>query len=103
MRADALAVFRRYWANPGHGTDSTHGVFFAWSRSGIDGFFLDDRSWRDPNAQPDGEGKTMLGAGQLAWLKERLAASTAPFKLIFSGSGGPRRRVRAAIPGRIPR
>lgn len=87
MRDDARLVFRRHWANPGCGTASTPGVFFAWSRSGTDGFFLDVRSWRDPNAQPDGEGKTMLGAGQLAWLKEQLAASTAPFKLIFSGSG----------------
>ncbi len=87
MRDAALDVFRRYWANPAYGLPDTQGVFFAWSYGGADCFFVDDRSWRDPNRAPDVEGKTMLGEGQLAWLKERLVASRAPFKLLLSGSG----------------
>lgn len=33
---------------------------------------LDDRSQRDPNSDPDGPGKTILGTDQLAWLQDRL-------------------------------
>lgn len=44
---------------------------------------LDDRYHRDPNQAEDRS--TMLGPGQLAWLKEQLQASTATFKIIVNG------------------
>lgn len=47
-------------------------------------FVLDCRRFRSANAAPDTAGKTMLGATQKAWLLAALAASTAPFKLIFT-------------------
>lgn len=87
VKEEALAVFERYWANPAHGLPGAPGIFFRYSYGGVDFFFLDARYHRDPNAIPDSAGKTMLGAAQLAWLKEGLAASEAPFKVLISGSG----------------
>ena len=65
----------------------TPGVFFRYEYGGVDFFVLDGRYHRDPNGSPDGPGKTMLGAAQLAWLEAGLRASRAPFKLLVSGSG----------------
>ncbi|MDX2222662.1 MAG: alkaline phosphatase D family protein [Rhodospirillaceae bacterium] len=87
IKDTALAAFKQYWANPAYGLPDAPGVFFSYRYGGIDFFFLDDRWWRDPNAAPDGPAKTMLGARQLAWLKDGLKASRAPFKLLISGSG----------------
>jgi alkaline phosphatase D len=83
----ALALFKQYWANPSAGTAQTPGVFFSHSHGGVDFFFLDDRYHRDPTADPDGPARTMLGAGQKAWLKAALKASKAPFKVIINGVG----------------
>ena len=83
----ALSTFRKYWANPAYGLDGTPGVFFEYQYGGVDFFFLDVRYYRDPNAAPDREGKTMLGAAQKRWLKARLKSSSAPFKVLLSGSG----------------
>jgi alkaline phosphatase D len=87
VKEEALGVFERYWANPAHGLPDAPGVFFRYGYGGVDFFFLDVRYHRDPNAMPDSVGKTMLGAAQLKWLKEGLAASDAPFKVLLSGSG----------------
>ena len=86
-KAGALEFFRRYWANPSYGTSDCPGVFFRYSYSGVDFFFVDGRYYRDPNKAPDGPEKTMLGAKQLAWLKRELKASTGVFKILVSGSG----------------
>lgn len=45
-------------------------------------FILDTRQYRSNNADPDGPGKTMLGAAQRAWLLEGVASSTATWKVI---------------------
>lgn len=82
-----LAAFKQYWANPSYGLENTPGVFFDFSYGGVDFFMLDGRTYRDPNAQEDGPEKTLLGADQLAWLKEKLKASTAAFKMLVCGSG----------------
>lgn len=78
-----LDVFRQYWANPAYGTRDTPGVFYSFRIADVEFFMLDDRFYRDPNLSPDR--KTMLGAGQLAWLKKSLKASTATFKVIANG------------------
>lgn len=83
----ALEVFKNYWANPSYGLPETKGVFFRHSWGDVDLFMLDCRYWRDPNRQQDSPGKTFLGAGQLAWLKNGLKESKASFKLLVSGSG----------------
>jgi alkaline phosphatase D len=86
----ALEVFRNYWANPDYGLKDAPGVFFSYQYGGVDFFLLDGRYYRDPNAMPDHEGKTMLGAQQKAWLKQALKSSTAPFKLLITGGGWSR-------------
>ena len=86
-KAEALAVFRRYSANPAYGLPETPGVFFQYRYGGVDFFFIDCRYHRDPNKEPDHPEKTLLGKGQRAWLEQSLKDSDAPFKVIISGSG----------------
>lgn len=83
----ALTQFNRYWANPAAGLPDVPGVFFSYHYGGVDFFFLDDRYHRDPNADPDTPEKTMLGEGQMQWLRQGLLESDAPFKVLISGSG----------------
>ena len=85
-KEDSLRVFRQWWANPAYGEPENPGCYFRFSRPGVDFFMLDVRYHRTPNKTPDEGSKTMLGARQLEWLKSELAASTAPFKVIASGS-----------------
>ncbi len=87
IREMALRVHDLYWANPGLGLPDVPGLFCSFPYGGVDFFVLDGRYHRSPNDAPDGPEKTMLGAGQLAWLKQGLAASEAPFKVLISGSG----------------
>ncbi|MEX0928919.1 MAG: alkaline phosphatase D family protein, partial [Balneolales bacterium] len=75
----SLDMFSRYWANPGAGTDDTPGVFYSFRVADVEFFMLDDRYYRDP------EYSTMLGEGQLAWLREEMAQSTATFKVLVNG------------------
>lgn len=86
IKDKAQRLFETYWANPTSGDDNGRGVYFKSSWGGVDLFFLDCRYWRSENTQPDGPDKTMLGAGQLAWLKRELKQSSAPFKLLVNGS-----------------
>ena len=87
FKQKSLDVFRHYWANPSYGLPDTPGVFFQYGYGGIDFYCLDGRYYRTPNATPDGPAKTLLGPGQLAWLQQRLLASSAPFKVLACGSG----------------
>lgn len=82
-REMSLDLFKRYWPNPGAGTPETPGVFYSFEVGDAEFFMLDDRYHRDPNNAPDR--RTMLGEGQLAWLKDALAASSASFKVIAGG------------------
>lgn len=54
-----------------------------WGRH-VELFVLDNRQYRDANAAPDSPAKTMLGREQLAWLRARLAASDATWKIVVS-------------------
>ncbi len=58
---------------------------FRWGRH-LELFLLDARSYRSQNDMVDqpSNGKTMLGAEQLAWLKSSLAASDATWKIVSS-------------------
>jgi alkaline phosphatase D len=86
-REASLAAFRNYWANPSYGLPDCPGVFFKYAFGGVDFFMLDGRYYRTPNKEPDGPAKTLLGARQGEWLREALAASRAPFKVLACGSG----------------
>ena len=86
-KADALKVFKHYWANPAYGLPGTPGVFFQYRYGGIDFFFIDCRYYRDPNKESDHPGKTFLGKEQREWLQQSLKDSESPFKVIISGGG----------------
>jgi alkaline phosphatase D len=90
IKAEALQVFNRYWANPSAGIPGTPGCFFDYSYGGVDFIFLDDRYHRAPDADEDTPTKDFLGKAQFDWLTQRLKASRAPFKVISCGSGWSR-------------
>jgi alkaline phosphatase D len=77
-------AFREYW--PIHADMSEPHRLYRTIRYGADleMFLLDTRQYRSRNADPDGPAKTMLGATQLQWLLERLASSTATWKVILT-------------------
>ena len=79
----AIETFRRYWPNPYAEASDAPGVFHRFRIADVEFFMLDNRSHRDPNEAEDRA--TMLGEGQLEWLKAKLKSSTATFKVIASG------------------
>ncbi|HBP17201.1 MAG TPA: hypothetical protein DEA08_05310, partial [Planctomycetes bacterium] len=84
LRAESRLVHRYLWsANPGFGQDG-EGVYFSFRRGPVEFFLLDDRSFKEvgvPLAQ-----RTIYGAKQLEWLKRGLLNSTAPLKVVGSGT-----------------
>jgi alkaline phosphatase D len=90
IRERSLEIFKQFWANPGAGLPDTPGVFFDYSYGGVDFIFLDGRYHRAPDADDDTPDKDFLGPGQFEWLKQRLLASRAPFKVLACGSGWSR-------------
>ena len=56
---------------------------FQWGRR-LELFILDTRQYRSPNSDPDGPGKTMLGAAQKRWLVDGVTASTATRKVVVT-------------------
>ena len=86
LKAESLALFRRYWANPSYGLPDAPGVFGRARWGDVDVFLLDDRWYRSANRSTDEPGKTMFGAQQLAWLRNALVYSRATLKLVVNGS-----------------
>lgn len=78
---DAYDAFQARRDPPLGATDAR---WFTLSLGPVDAFVLDTRSHRSPALTPDGPGKTMLGAAQLAALESFLLASDAPVKLVVS-------------------
>jgi alkaline phosphatase D len=58
---------------------------FRWGKN-LELYVLDNRQYRDPNFEQDTDAhpKTMLGREQVTWLKAKLAASNATWKVIVS-------------------
>jgi len=86
LKEHSLELFRRYWANPAYGLPDTPGIFTSFTFGDIDFFLLDDRYHRNADNAPETATKGMLGTAQLAWLKDALLRSRAPFKIIANGS-----------------
>lgn len=78
-----LSLFKQYYPNASAGLPNVPGVFTSFRIADVEFFILDDRYYRDPNEAADR--KTMLGTGQLSWLRESLKKSTATFKVIVNG------------------
>ena len=85
LKADALDLQKRYWANPGYGLPDAAGAFTTFSYGDADFFMLDNRWYRDDDKLNDKQ-RVMYGERQMRWLKNALLASTARFKLIAGGS-----------------
>ena len=86
LKEHSLELFKRYWANPAYGLPDTPGVFTSFTFRDIDFFLLDDRYYRNADHAPETPVKGMQGDAQLAWLKDALLHSRAPFKIIANGS-----------------
>ena len=82
-KMDVWRLFRNQWVNPAYGGgEENPGCWFSFSYGDVDFFMLDCRYYRE---QPDGNpGASMLGDVQKAWLKEKLNASKATFKVLAS-------------------
>jgi alkaline phosphatase D len=86
LREDSLALFKRYWPNPGAGLPECAGTFFKFTWGDAEFFMLDDRYHRSPNRAPLDARKTMLGERQIQWLVDSLSSSIATFKVIACGN-----------------
>jgi alkaline phosphatase D len=80
-RNDSLSVFKRIWAQRAYGlpAQGIAGIFSNVRYGPVEIFLLDGRYHRVEHSR-------ILGSAQLDWLKTRLLVSTAPIKLIVSGS-----------------
>ncbi len=86
MGDTTLRIFKDYWANPGYGTSQTPGVFGRFTWSDVEFFMLDDRFHRTPNREESDPQRQMFGPAQMRWLKDALASSMAPFKIVAGGN-----------------
>jgi len=86
MKDQSLSLFKRYWSNPAYGLPGEPAIFTSFGFRDIDFFLLDNRYQRNSDKAPDTPHKSMLGTKQLAWLKDALLRSNAPFKILVNGS-----------------
>ena len=77
-------AFREYWPIRTDTSDPHRLYRTIRYGSDLELFLLDTRQYRSKNADQDGPAKTMLGAAQLQWLLEGMAASTATWKVIVT-------------------
>jgi len=80
-RQNLRAVWQQNWNNPENEKD---GIFFNTRIGPVELIMLDTRSCRTNEKR--GEYGSYLGLEQLNWLKEKLLQSTAPYKVISSGT-----------------
>ncbi len=84
-REHAMRAFREYHAGQ-LGADG-EGVYHRFRRGPLEVFLLDTRWFGDMEPSPaGGELKSLLGKRQLEWLRQGLAASAAPFKVLASST-----------------
>lgn len=72
--------FKNWWPNPEYKTNADgSGLYSSYRYKDVEFFLLDNRSYRESTTRH-------LGTLQLAWLKQALLNSTAPFKVLISGT-----------------
>lgn len=86
FKEEALALFKRYWANASYGLPDAPGVFGTFSFSDVDFFMTDNRWYRDADRGQMIPDKSMFGDKQMRWLRNALLMSSAPLKVIVGGS-----------------
>lgn len=77
------SVWRQNWNNP-MASDNREGIYFNTRIGPTEVIMLDTRSCRDNNRR--NQRHSYLGEQQMTWLKNTLQSSTAPFKIISSGT-----------------
>jgi len=77
------AVWPQNWNNP-PADDGREGIYFSTRIGPVEVIMLDTRSCRDNKRR--NEYGSYLGQKQMEWLKDTLKKSTAPFKIISSGT-----------------
>jgi alkaline phosphatase D len=84
-KENSRQAFIENHANPSYGNGET-GIYCNFRRGPVEVFLLDARTFAGTQPSPiDPEKPTLLGSLQWAWLRESLAASTAPFKVLATG------------------
>lgn len=72
--------FMRWWPNPKYTANAEgQGLYSSYRYKDVEFFLLDNRSYRESTTRH-------LGPAQLSWLKQALLNSTAPFKVLISGT-----------------
>ncbi len=82
-REQVRQVWRENWNNP-PADDEREGIYFNTRIGPVEVIMLDTRSCREGERRR--QYNSYLGKAQLDWLKQTLHASTAPFKIISSGT-----------------
>lgn len=82
-RQKLRALWHANWVNPDSNPDK-EGIYFKTRFGPVEYFALDTRSCRETGRR--GQIGSYLGKKQHAWLKQGLRESTAPFKIISSGT-----------------
>lgn len=80
-REELRSLWHRNWNNP---PNNVEGIYFNTRIGQVEVIMLDTRSCRKVDER--GEYGSYLGTEQLKWLKDILKSSTAPFKIISSGT-----------------
>lgn len=83
-RQVAAKVFHDYWMNSPYSRQGA-GVHYRARWGDVEFFFVDQRTFRSPNAMQETPEKVMLGADQFRWLIESLRSSEAIFKIVVAG------------------
>lgn len=82
-RTAVRQVWTQSWNNPSYGfSERREGIFFHTRIGPCDVIMLDTRFFRSSPREPD----CFLGAEQMRWLADELAACTAPFVILTSGT-----------------
>jgi len=81
-----MKAYQDYNPVPKSSSDSSRLYYSVRMGKHLELVFLDNRQYRDTNVAPDHpqDDKTMLGAEQSGWLQQKLAESTATWKIIVS-------------------
>lgn len=80
----SLQVFQENFANPAYGgNENNPGCWYRFTMGDVEFYMLDCRYYRD-NPRTNKKEKSMLGAEQKSWLKNKLLGSNSKFKIICS-------------------
>jgi alkaline phosphatase D len=87
FKESSLQIFKAFWPNPYYGTPEFPGAFTSFRYSDVEFFLMDNRFYRAPNRmKKEDPEKDYWGQGQLRWLKDKLLASKATFKIVVNGN-----------------